>query len=189
MKRILENYPSWDLKQYTKQKITTSFWDTVHLKMFDTFSFFGWAVILSCQQNVYRLLWSSNPTTGTEDACAARFLFWGSTLIFPSSVWTQCPIILFSTSHLFHFSVRYISSFHFKVSLTRMSPHLVSEAAYGDDPERSHLCGDRHKLSPSVSVLTTLGLGWPKSLQTLWLVTCNYRRWLSQLAKQLLIPA
>lgn len=90
----------------------------------------------------------------------------------------QCPFIPSNTSHLFQFSVRYISSSRFTVSLTKMSPQSVIRSSIW------------HTLSPSVSVLTTLGRSWPVTTDcTLWLVTCNYRRWLSQLARRLLIPA
>lgn len=115
---------------------------------------FGWTVILSCQQNLYQLCWECQSHPQNGGGTAAHFPLWDSNFTFPSSGEMQCPFIPSNTSHLSQFPVRYISSSCFTVSQTRMSPHSVSEAAYGNEPENRNL---RHKLFPFASVLTILG--------------------------------
>lgn len=144
-----------------KQKITSLFWKTVIWKCLITFSFLVGLWFFFCQQNMYSSFGAPIPPLPPLGICSTFPVIWLH-FHFPSSVWTQCPIIPSNTCHLFHFSMRYISSFNFKVSMTRLSPHLVSDTAY--EPKNSNL---RHKLCPFVLVLTTLGLSWSKLPQAL----------------------
>lgn len=90
-------------------------------------------VIFFCQQNMYSCFGVPISPLPPFFICSAFPVLW---FHFPLMNLNAMPLIPSNAFYCLYFSMRFISSFNFKFSLTRMSIHVASDTAYGDMNQR-----------------------------------------------------
>lgn len=174
------------------KKITSSFWNTTNLKMFDTFSFL--VGLWFCPVNKTRTSCVGVPISPPEWREPVQHTLPALGFHFHSPLlrWNAMPLHSFQYFPPFPVSSEVYIQWAPVLQFYSFPDKNVPSLGIRSSPW--WWTREQQPQAQTIPIClsfenTRMQLTKAATDPNLWLVTCNYRRWLSQLARQLLIPA